>query len=317
MSLFKSFVTYRLSSESPVASVAELEEVAPKFAFVPCAPTQQHSVGLIPPRGGESTVLVENVDGQLIFQLKVERKSVPGAAVKAAVEERCKQIEDTTGRKPGRKEKKDLKEEVLLDLLPRAFSKVSTHTVWLDRENHTLVVGAGSHRGADAVVDLMVQLAAETKQVLHIAPLHTQMSPAGAMAVWLSTQETPDTFDLGEEVELKSTDESKASVRYANHNLLLDEIRAHIEQGKSPTRLAMAWEGRVSFTLGADLGIRKFNPLLTPTTQTEGVDEFDANVALTTRELKAMIPALIEALGGEQVAEKPADSVESTEPALS
>lgn len=300
MSLFKNFVVYRLASESPLASHADLEAVAPKFAFVPCAPTQQHSVGLVAPRGGEGDTLVECVDGQLIFQLKVERKSVPGAAVKAAVEERCKKIEAETGRKPGRKEKKELKEEVLLDLLPRAFSKHSSHTVWLDRESHTLVVGAGSHRGADAVVDLMVQLAAETKQVLHIAPLRTEMSPAGAMAAWLSSQEAPDTFDLGEEVELKSTDESKASVRYANHNLLLDEIRAHIEQGKSPTRLAMSWEGRVSFTLGADLGIRKFNPLLTPTTQTEGVDEFDANVALTTRELRAMIPAILTALGGEQ-----------------
>lgn len=300
MPLFKNFVAYRIGNDTQFADLQTLLDTAERFKFTPCEPTQQHSVGLVPPRGQEGGPLIEHVDGQLIFQLKVERKSVPGGAVKLALEERCKAIEQETGRKPGRKAKNELKEEIVLDLLPRAFSKLSTNTVWLDRENRLLVVGAGSHRGADAAVDLLVRFAAETQHVLHIASIQTEMSPAGAMSTWLATQEAPDTFALGEEVELKSTDESKASVRYANHSLLLDEIRGHIEQGKSPTRLALSWEDRVTFMLGADLSVRKFNPVLDPTTRVDNVDEFDATVALTTRELQGLIPALLDALGGEK-----------------
>jgi recombination associated protein RdgC len=124
------------------------------------------------------------------------------------------------------------------------------------------------------------------------------------MTGWLSTTDTEDWpagFSVERECELKSHDEEKSVVRYTRHHLLNDEVRLHLQQGKRPTRLAMSWEGRMAFTLTESMQLRKLTFL-------EGVfddraqdDEkgFDTDVALATGELQKLIPALIEALGGE------------------
>jgi len=304
MSLFKNIVLYRIGETSQFPDLKIFEELAQKAVFVPCEPTQQLSVGFVPPRGLENGALVENVGEQLIMQLKVERKAVPGGAVKAELEARCKKIEADTGRKPGRKAKAELKEEIILTLLPRAFSKFSGNTLWIDRKSRLLVVGAGSVRGAEAAVGAIVDLLAEANMPIILAPLNTQRSPAQVMADWLLAKEAPDTFVLERDVELKSSDESKASVRYSRHNLELDEITNHIAEGKLPTRLALSWEGRVSFTLSDDLTLKKFDCILESENADPSSDAFDADVALTTGSLVVMLPALLNAMGGEAVAEE-------------
>lgn len=312
MALFKNIVVYRIDNPAAIPTAEAFEELAKKKVFTPCEPTQQLSVGLVPPRGQEHGLLVESVAGQLILKLKVEKKAVPGGAVKAELEARCKKLEEETGRKPGRKAKAELKEEIVQEMLPRAFSKFSGNTLWLDREGGFLVVGAGSARGADAAITLLVELLADAGlPALSLRPLNTNRAPSGAMADWLLAKEAPHPFNLEREVELRSADESKASVRYSHHNLELDEIGNHIKEGKLPTRLALGWEGRVSFTLGDDLTLKKFSALLESENADPATDAFDADVALTTGELRAMLPALLTALGGEIPLESVEDGTDS------
>ena len=124
------------------------------------------------------------------------------------------------------------------------------------------------------------------------------------MAEWLATREAPAGFSIDRECELKQPDSEKATVRYARHTLDIDELAAHIQQGKLPTQLAMTWNGRVSFVLTEALTLKKIKLLdvvLEGTPEPQGDDGFDADVALSTGELRALIPDLVAALGGEQV----------------
>jgi recombination associated protein RdgC len=111
---------------------------------------------------------------------------------------------------------------------------------------------------------------------------------------------------MDRECELKQPDSEKATVRYARHTLDIDEVGEHIKAGKLPTRLAMTWSGRVSFVLTEALTLKKIELLdvvLENAPQKGGKDDdggFDADVALTTGELRLMIPDLINALGGLQ-----------------
>lgn len=77
------------------------------------------------------------------------------------------------------------------------------------------------------------------------------------MAHWLKEQQAPEGFAIERECELKSSAEDKAVVRYARHPLEIDEVRAHIDAGKLPTRLALNWDGRVSFVLTEGLQLKK------------------------------------------------------------
>lgn len=298
MALFKNIITYRIAPEWTPPAQEALEAELQRLAFQPCDATQELSVGWVSPRGQDHGVMVESVAGHWILKLAVERKAVPAGAVRAELEARCKAIEAEQGRKPGRKEKSEIKEDIVHALLPRAFSKRSAHTLWIDLANRLLVIGAGSTKAAEGVIKQLGDVMAELKHVLPLAPIHTATSPSAAMAYWLTSKEAPAGFTVDRDLELKNPGEDKSVVRYTRHHLELDEIAQHIQEGKMPTQLALTWEGKVSFLLTELLVIKKIDM--------HGVEEnlskddgFDADVAIATGELSAMWPELLLALGGE------------------
>jgi len=125
------------------------------------------------------------------------------------------------------------------------------------------------------------------------------------MTQWLATTEPendwPEGFNVERECELKSADEEKSAVKFTRHHLLTDEVRKHLAEGKLPTRLALSWEGRIGFTLTESLQLKKLAFLEGVFDDRPNDDEsgFDTDVALATGELSKLIPALVEALGGE------------------
>ena len=306
--MFKSACFFRTADDFVLPDTDALERVLQKSRFVPCGPTQPESTGWLPPRGNKSKVLAEAVGGQLILKLCTEKRAVPSSAVKSAVEERVERYKAETGneRVPA-KLKKEFKEEVLLDLLPRAFSKRTTTLLWLDAKGRMLVVDAGSLAGADRIVSSLLAALLEVPGAapsLDLQLVHTQTSPSASMAHWLSTREAPWHFTVDRDCELKAADEQKSSVRYARHTLDIDEVAQHIAAGKVPTQLAMTWNDRVSFVLSDAGQIRKLKMLdvvLKEAEDGKGKDDdnFDANAAILTGELSQLIPDLLEALGGE------------------
>lgn len=298
MPLFKNLIAYRLGAGWSAPSLSALEEALQGAAFHPCGPTEPLSVGWVPPRGDAHGAMAEAVDGHWILRLAVERRVVPASTIRGELEARCKAIEAEQGRKPGRKEKRDLKEEIVQTLMPRAFAKRTLHWLWLHPAERLLVVGAASTRGAEVMLQPLVDLMADLRHVMPLAPLHTALSPAAGMAQWLSEQEPPAGFAVERDLELKDPGEERSVVRYARHHLALDEIAQHIAEGKMPTRLAMNWEDRLSFVLTDTLALKRLAMADVEKTPA-GEDSFDADVAITTGELSGLLAGLIDALGGE------------------
>jgi recombination associated protein RdgC len=296
--MFKNIVVYRIAADWTAPPSDRLEEELQRLAFQPCGPTQELSAGWVPPRGQDNGAMVESVGGQWILKLAVERKSVPGGAVRAELEARCKAIEAERGRKPGRKEKAEIKDEIVHSFLPRAFGKRSSHVLWLDLQQRSLVIAAGSMKAAEPVVRQLVDVMAELQHVLPLAPLSTSLAPATAMAEWLTTRQTPEGFSMDRDLELKKAGEEKSVVRYARHSLELDEIGQHIQEGKLPTQLALTWNDKVSFVLTEQLAIHKID-IRDVDEAPKGKDGFDADVAIATGELGQLLPDLVAALGGE------------------
>ena len=301
--MFKTISLYRLERFA-LPDTEALETALAAGAFVPCGPTQPESSGWVAPRGKKSVALAEQVGGHLLLQLCTERRPLPASAVNAALEERIERFKAETGReRVGGKLKKQIKEEVILDLLPRAFSKRASTLVWLDAEHQMLVVGSGSSVVTDKVISLLIDALAQLPggPSFIVKPVQTALSPSVCMSHWLSEQEAPAGFTVDQDCELKTPDDRKSTVRYARHTLELEEIRQHITEGKLPTQLALTWNGRVSFVLTDKGQVRKIK-LLDGVMDglPEGEDGFDANAALVTGELSQLIPDLLEALGGEQ-----------------
>jgi len=305
--MFKASSFFRISPDFVLPPLEALETALQAARFLPCGPTQPDSHGWVPPRGKKSEVLAESVGGHLILKLQTEKRALPASAVRAAVEERIEKYKLETGQeRVGGKIKKAFKEEVILDLLPRAFTKRSTMLLWLDPVGRFLVVDTGSLSGADRIVTALVEALAGipgSNPSIGLKPVQTQMTAATSMAHWLSTREAPWNFTVDQDCELKTPDEQKSTVRYARHTLEIDEVAEHIAQGKLPTRLALTWNERVSFELTESAQIRKIKLLdvVMDGQSDKGKDDdgFDADAAILTGELSGLIPDLLEALGGE------------------
>ncbi len=281
-------------------TVEALESALEDARFVECAGSQEKSVGWVEPRGEAHGALVEVVGGQWLLKLMIEVKVVPGTVVKRKAQTEVEHIELSTGRKVGKKELRELREDARLALLPLAFTKQSSVNVWIDPKAQLLVLDAGSQAKADEVMTYLIKAV----DGLAVQLINTQTSPAAAMAHWLQTKESPFGFSVDRECELKAADESKAVVRYTRHALDTDEVSQHIAMGKMPTRLALTWRDRVSFVLTEALQLKKvgFQDVVFESAATTGSeDDFDADAAIATGELQQLIPELLEALGGEMV----------------
>ncbi len=294
--MFKNVIVYRIGPGwSP--SVAQIEAGLDGARFVACGATQEKSLGWVEPRGEAHGPLVETVAGQWLLKLMIETRALPAAVVNRKAKERLAHIEASTGRKPGKKEARDIKDDLRLELLPLAFTKENSVLVWIDPQAQWLVIDAAGQARSDEVITELVK----SLDGLALTLVNTRLSPTAAMSDWLISQQPPAGFSVDRECELKAADESRAVVRYSRHPLDNDEVRQHVQGGKLPTRLALTWDARVSFVLTESLQLKKlsFLEVVFEGTSADKEDSFDADVAIATGELRKLLPDLLSALGGE------------------
>ena len=283
-------------------SAEELEEKLQADAFKPCGPQETSRQGWVPPLGKHGEQLVHSANGYHLIALRKEEKILPGPVVKEAVEEKAEAIEFEQGRKVRRKEKDEIKEQVMLEMLPQAFSKNRRCFAYLAPQDGVLVVDAGSAKQAEDLASTL----RKSLGSLPVRPPAVEQAPAFTFTGWLNESvDLPGKVVLGSECELKDPSEDGGVVRCKGLDLKADEIRNHLDAGMQVTKLSLTWDDNVSFVLDEELGIRRLKFGETLQDQLDDVDvddtvaKFDAAFTLMTLELSRLIPGLLEALGGE------------------
>ena len=240
--------------------------------------------------------LAPKIGNYLLVALKRFDKVLPGAVIKAALEEKVNEIELKEARKVGRKEKKQLKEQITDDLLPKALLKESQTYAWLG--NDFVFVNAGSHNKAENVLS-------ELREVLPPFPCalpRTKVSPSAAMTDWLASGEAPGDFELGADVNMQDGSTEGAKVTVRRGDLTADDVRKHIESGKQVTAMSLTWRDRIRFTLTDNMlikGIKYLDVMQEEVSnEADAAALFDASFRLVSQEMEAMVLALVDALGG-------------------
>ncbi|WP_322997913.1 recombination-associated protein RdgC [Castellaniella sp.] len=290
---FKNPKIYRLA---PGANLSGLEDDLADLPFQACGSQESQSSGWVPPRPDEGWLVYQQA-GQMLITLRTEKRLLPASVVNLAARERALQIEENQGYKPGRKQMKDIKEQVTMELLPKAFVTQSDTRCWIDTKNHWFVIDASSTSKSDEVLGLL----AKTLTPFPIVPLHVEMSPAAAMTLWLTEDEAPAGFTIDQDTELRSTGESRATVRYTRQSVDHAEAANHVQAGKQCTRLAMTWNDRVSFVLTDNLDVKRVAPLDVLKEHQDAQNEaeqFEADFTLMSGELARLLGDLTAALGG-------------------
>ncbi len=295
---FRNLQIYRLG-EDWNWTVERLADKLDKAAFQPCGGFDMQSCGWVPPLGNEGELLV-SVNRQWLIALGVEHKLLPGSVIRQYTQSRLAELEAKQGFKPGRAQARDMREQVTAELLPRALVTRKLIYAWIDPVNRWLVVDAASPSKAEEVLDHLKL----TLDDLPLRLLRTQTSPATAMTTWVAGQEAPSQFSIDRDCELRAPGLDKAVVRYVRHALDGKDIAAHVDDGKIATRLGMTWRDRISFVLTEQLQVKRvaFLDVLKQEAEqrTEGGDDLlEANFALMSGELAALLADLTEALGDE------------------
>lgn len=266
--------------------------------FRACGATDRAARGWVPPRGEEGE-LVYALERQQLIALGVEQKLLPPAVVRQYAQARLAEVEAAQGRKPGRRQAREVFELVEAELLSRALVKRGLTYVWIDPVGRWLIVDAASSGRADEVVEQLKLSLGE----LPLALLKTRLAPGAAMTQWLAQGRGPDQFTIDRDCELRAMADERAAVRYVRHSLDSAEVRAHVAAGKSATRLALTWRDRVSLILTEQLQVKRlaFLDVLKEDAerQGEGDDPFAADFALMSGELSRLLADLVAALGGE------------------
>lgn len=279
-----------------------LEAQLQDSAFKPCGPQDTIRQGWVPPLGKHGEQLVHSANGYHLIALRKEEKLLPGSVVNELVADKVDALETEQHRKIRKKEKDEIKEQVLLEMLPQAFSKNRRCYAYLAPAEGVLVVDAGSAKQAEDLASTL----RKSLGSLPVRPPAVEQAPSFTFTGWLNeTIDLPATLTLGTECELKDTSEDGGVVRCKGLDLQGDEIRNHLEAGMMVTKLSVTWDDNLSFVLDEELGIKrlKFGDTLQDKLDDVDADDaaarFDAAFSLMTLELSRLIPGLLDALGGE------------------
>lgn len=293
---FKNLQIYRLPA--PWAFTAEeLEAGLAPQEFVPCTSQEMQTQGWVSPRNNGK--LVHTVNKQMLILLSTEKKLLPASVINQVAKARAVELEEQQGFKPGKKQMRELKEQVAEELLPRAFSIQRSTWTWIDPVNGWLVVDAAAPAKADEILKLLLKAI----EKFPVTALNVTRSPVSVMTEWLEADEAPGGFTVDQDTELRATGDSKATVRYVKHTLEAEDVRRHISAGKQCTRLAMTWADRISFVLTEAMSVKSIKALDVLKESDSGSkdddERFDADMTLMTGELNKMMADLVLALGGE------------------
>lgn len=264
----------------------------------PVGPMELSSRGFISPFGRDTEAMSHRIKDALWLTVGGEERLLPSPVVNDMLQKKLAEIEKKEGRRPGSRTRKRIKDELIVDLLPRAFIKPTRTDALLDLEHGIVVVDTSSRKSAENVVS-------EIRRALGsfpALPLNAEVAPRAILTGWLAGEPLPDGFTLGEECELRDPMEQGAVVKCQRMELEGDEIDKHLESGKQVTRLALNFDGHVSFVLGEDLVLRKFKLLDGAVDSLENTErddlraELDARFALMSAEVKRLFGVLEPAL---------------------
>jgi len=297
---FKNLQLYRLGQSFDL-SPEVLDERLQADAFKGCNSMDMLTYGWAPPLGRHGQQLVHAANGYVMICARKEEKIIPAGVVRQLLEDKVTDIEAAEGREIYRREKMRMKEEIIVDLLPRALTRISNQFAYIDVRNQLLIVDSASPARAETLIGQL----RTTLGRFPATPVKTRQSLSGLMTRWLGGEHLPHDFVFGDECELKHPDPAGGIVSCKKQNLEAGEVRNHIKNGKQAVKLALQWKERLSCVLHEDLSIKRlrFEDIIkeeeSNTEADDPISRFDLDFSLMVLELAAFLPQLLEALGGE------------------
>lgn len=302
---FRNLLVYRLAPDYRFDAEALEAALAEKPAR-PCASQELSTYGFVAPWGkGPDAPLTHVSQGFHLLAARKEERILPGSVVRDALKEKIEEIEAEQMRKVYKKEREQLKDEIVQTFLPRAFIRKSTTFAAIAPAQGLILVDSSSAKRAE---DLLSTLR-EVLGSLPVRPVNVRQAPLATFTEWVKNNAASHGLYLRDECELRDPHQDGGIIQCKRQDLASEEVQNHLAAGKLVTKLSLAWEDKLSFVLDDKLVIKRlrFEDLLQEQAEQDGGDDsdgqFDASFTLMMLTLTEFLPQLFEALGGEEIAQ--------------
>lgn len=273
----------------------ELNEKLTHDYLKPCGPQDTKTSGWISPFSLENKELLTLQSGDcLLVTQAIEEKVLPAAVVNQKLQEQLVQIRDKSGHKPGRKKQSDLKQEIIFDLLPRAFTKIKKVNAYIDNKSNLLLVDSATQNPAE---DLVSQLR-KSLGSFKVSAFGESTAISNQLTKWVSKGSLKGDFQFGSQMVLESLDDSKSVIRAKNVDIQNDEFKSHIDNGYLVTQLELLFNDRIEMVLTHDFAVKsiKFTDIVLEQLDMDNIDSeeqlLDSRFTLMSLEFRDLVSQL-------------------------
>jgi len=246
---FKQFQLFQLT-ESIAYKPEVLEESLAALAFTPCLPSFPSSIGWASPFEAEGAPLVFAASGYIMLCMQIEEKILPASVIRQTLDEKIKKIEAREDRKVRSKDKLSMKDEVIMNLLPRAFTKMTRIYAYIDTQNNRVVLGTTNQGKAEQFLNLFKKSVSE-----HIKPYEVK-KPGPILTYWLKEKKYPTELNIEKSCVLQDPSQQNRVIRCQEQDLFAGSIQSLIKDGCEVKQLALCWHDRINFVLAEDFSAR-------------------------------------------------------------
>ncbi|MGN1394270.1 MAG: recombination-associated protein RdgC [Succinivibrionaceae bacterium] len=278
----------------------KLENLLSSQSFTPCSGQDVAKIGWTNVLDNpEAVSLCHKIGDDYFFKCRIEKKVLPTSVVNELLEERIEELETTQCRQLKKKEKSDLKEDVIAQLLPKAFVTHKEYWVWINAKYKYVILNATSNKLCDDLLSLLKKSLGS----LEVKPFTFNKEIHECFTSWIN-EKPPVGIELGDETVLEELEGAGGTIRAKKQDLLGNEIKVHLDAGKVVTSLALTVNDDISFIIDTNFNIKRIRLSDTIVDENKTVSDdpaaiLDADLTLMAGEYCKVIPILIDAFGGE------------------
>lgn len=266
--------------------------------FVELTAAEVRSEGFISPAVGYPCAALQG--DLLAFKVRIDSKRVPGSAVSSELAKRVERIFDQEGCRPGRKQQKEIKEQIIDEFILKAIPSVGFVEGWFDFKNKYLLVAESSSARVDSVLSLLIK----SCPGLLIRPIKTKTNPPLVMTSWVLGQDAIGDVTLDDKAKIEFTSGGRASV--SSVSVTSDHVIQLADNNLGRVvELAITVDSKWSFVLTEDLVIKGLSHVDIESEVTNSEDDtLFADALINTSTAAKIFAQLFEEFGGELLQER-------------